>query len=84
MDRRELAKKSAVGLCGLAIPSSVDAKSAGVDPAEIGGMGCVCFPDKVVSIIQYQDKIIVACEYSIWEMWQDHTGQFVKSLISQF
>ncbi len=83
MNRRELVKKGAVGFCGLSMPLS-DKEEAVSAPLTNEGMGCVGFPDKIVSSFQYQDKIIVACEHSVWEMWPDHTGLFVKSLISQF
>ncbi len=80
MDRREFVKTSAAaGVCAVT-PVAFGGKE--ITPQS--GMGLVGFPDKIVSSFQYQDKVIVACEHSVWEMWTDHTGQFVKALISQF
>ncbi len=49
---------------------------------EFSGTHVMDFPDRIVAMTNFRDKVLVACEYSLWEVWTDHSGQLVRSQIS--
>lgn len=84
MNRRELVKSLALG--GTAILTlkegnaevKAEAPPAMAQPCPTG----TAFPDTIVSMVNFEDTVIVACEHSVWQLYKDHNlGMMTRTLL---
>lgn len=76
MNRRELAKNGLIGAAGCLIGAEKEALAAPHNDLPFGGC-----EGRIVSMIQYRDKVLVALEHSVWELSTDCCGETRRTLI---